>query len=186
MDILWQLWQLIVTWAGIVWQWLSGLRWTDMRAGLEQLGTGLASGWSWLFAHSAPQVEFLANLITIVAPIVAYIYRGFLADIFIRFDTQEQRRVLGRFLELTTASIRASHNRLLADAQKNQQTFVDEIHNNRYVFRSKMFDVLYKEWQQANNELRNNIKYIESKRFDKMSTVKLMSFQAYVEKLLQT
>ncbi|MFM7679994.1 MAG: hypothetical protein ACKO83_14240 [Roseiflexaceae bacterium] len=192
MDTLWQLWQTVVTWAGMVWAWLL-MAWgwiTSLDVTLPTSGdalvVGFFAGWNWLMTNTAIQADFLANLVTILAPILAYIYRGFLADILIRFDNQEQKRALSRFLELTTASISASHNRLLTNAQKSQKALVEEIHNNRYVFKSRVFDTLYKEWQHANNELRNNIKYIDSKRFDKMSTIKLKDFQAYIEGLLKS
>jgi len=192
MDILWQLWQTVVTWAGMVWAWLL-VAWawvTSLNVALPTDGAalvaGFVAGWNWLMTNTAVQADFLANLVTILAPILAYIYRGFLADILIRFDNQEQKRALSRFLELTTASISASHNRSLASAQKNQKALVEEIHNNRYVFKSRVFDTLYKAWQQANNELRNNITYIDSKRFDKMSTIKLKDFQVHIEDMLRS
>ena len=192
MDTLWQIWQTVVIWAGIVWAWLL-MAWgwiTSLNVTLPTSGTALVTGffasWNWLMTHTASQADFLANLVTILAPITAYIYRGFLADILIRFDNQEQKRALSRFLELTTASISTSNARLLADAQKNQKALVEEIHNNRYVFKSRVFDTLYKEWQYANNELRNNIKYIDSKRFDKVSTIKLKDFQAHIERMLKS
>lgn len=192
MDIFWQIWQTVVIWAGIVWVWLlMAWEWiTSLNVTLPANGaalvTGFFAGWNWLMTHTASQADFLANLVTILAPIMAYIYRGFLADILIRFDNQEQKRALSRFLELTTASISTSNARLLADAQKNQKALVEEIHNNRYVFKSRVFDTLYKEWQYANNELRNNIKYIDSKRFDKLSTTKLKDFQAHIERMLRS
>jgi hypothetical protein len=192
MDTLWQIWQTVVIWAGIVWAWLL-MAWgwiTSLNVTLPTSGTVLVTGffasWNWLMTHTASQADFLANLVTILAPITAYIYRGFLADILIRFDNQEQKRALSRFLELTTASISTSNARLLADAQKNQKALVEEIHNNRYVFKSRVFDTLYKEWQYANNELRNNIKYIDSKRFDKVSTIKLKDFQVHIERMLKS
>ncbi|MCE2850946.1 MAG: hypothetical protein ACK5C8_02195 [Roseiflexaceae bacterium] len=192
MDTLWQLWQTVVIWAGMVWAWLlmawgwiTSLNVTMPTSG-DALVVGFLAGWNWLMTNTATQADFLANLVTILAPILAYLYRGFLADILIRFDNQEQKRALSRFLELTTASINASNARLLADAQKNQKALVEDIHNNRYVFKSRVFDTLYKEWQQANNELRNNIKYIESKRFDKVSTTKLKDFQAHIEGMLKS
>lgn len=192
MDTLWQLWQTVVTWAGMVWAWLL-MAWVwvtsldvTVPTNTDSLVVGFLAGWNWLMKNTAIQADFLANLVTILTPILAYIYRGFLADILIRFDNQEQKRALSRFLELTTASISASHNRSLASAQKNQKALVEEIHNNRYVFKSRVFDTLYKAWQQANNELRNNIKYIESKRFDNMSTMKLKDFQAHIEEKLRS
>jgi hypothetical protein len=166
MDTLWQLWQTVVIWAGMVWAWLlmawgwiTSLNVTMPTSG-DALVVGFLAGWNWLMTNTATQADFLAN--------------------------QEQKRALSRFLELTTASINASNARLLADAQKNQKALVEDIHNNRYVFKSRVFDTLYKEWQQANNELRNNIKYIESKRFDKVSTTKLKDFQAHIEGMLKS
>lgn len=192
MDVFWQIWQTVVIWAGIVWAWLL-MAWgwiTSLTVTLPTSGAALVTGflasWNWLMTHTNNQVDFLANLVTILAPIMAYIYRGFLADILIRFDNQEQKRALSRFLELTTASISTSNARLLAEAKKNQKAFVAEIHNNRYVFKSRVFDTLYKEWRDANNELRNNITYIDSKRFNKVSTTKLKDFQAHIEQMLKS
>ncbi len=190
MDTVWKYWNTIVewmswVWGGLVWVWgwVAQIRWGDID--VHQLTVNGLQNLHWLMDNSATEVAYISNIITISAPIVAYIYRGFLADLLIRFDNQEQKRALQRFLTLTTISISASNRNNKEEAQRSQKALVEEIHINQYVFKSKAFKELYKTWQQANNELRNNIGHIANNRTSKISTEKLKAFQDYLGGMMQ-